>query len=54
LDTGETSTRSYATFLLTIPANWQGVGQIAISQGKVIVTERNSQRKLEVSASPQW
>jgi len=54
LDTGETTTRSYATFLLTIPANWQGVGQVAISQGKVIVTERSSQRKLEVAASPQW
>ena len=54
LDSGETVTRSYATFLLTIPADWRGVGSVVIGQGKVIVAERGTQRKLEVAASPQW
>lgn len=54
LDTGETTTRSYATFLLKIPADWQGVQRITIAQNKTIVEERGTQRKLEVAAAPAW
>ncbi len=54
LDAGETVTRSYATFLLTIPANWRGVDRIVVAGGKVTVSERGTQRKLEVAAAPQW
>ncbi|MBY0503699.1 MAG: hypothetical protein K2X03_07310 [Bryobacteraceae bacterium] len=54
LDAGESTTRSYAAFLLAIPPDWQGVGTVTVSQGKVIVTERGSQRKLEVAAAPAW
>ena len=54
LDAGEFVTRSYATFLIAIPADWHGVDQVAIEPGKVTVSERGSARKLEVAAVPQW
>jgi hypothetical protein len=54
LDAGESITRSYATFLLSIPTDWHGVERVTVAKGKVTVFERGSTRKLDVLASPQW
>jgi hypothetical protein len=42
LDAGQTATRSYATFLFKIPANYQGVERITYASGRLILHERGA------------
>jgi hypothetical protein len=50
LDTGETITRSYATFLLQIPGNWRGTDRVAVGPDKITVHERGTNRRLDLAA----
>jgi hypothetical protein len=41
LDAGETQTRSYAGFLIKVPAGYKGVATVSYSGGKLVVRERD-------------
>lgn len=42
LDAGETAARSYAAFLLPVPADFEGVASIRIEGGEIVVRERRA------------
>ena len=50
LDAGETVERSYAAFLLKIPADYRGVADVFVEDGRLRVVERgrNSPRTLSM------
>ena len=49
LEPGETQTRSYAAFLLKIPADFQGVASLTVENGTIQITERESNRKYSIN-----
>jgi hypothetical protein len=40
LDAGQTVTRTYATFLLKLPADYRGVADLSYTAGRLVLTER--------------
>ncbi len=54
LDANETATRSFSSFLLPIPNNWRGTERVTIAQGKIVVQEKGTNRRLDIAATPAW
>jgi hypothetical protein len=50
LDAGQSTTRSYISFLAKTPANWQGVQNIAFKDGVITLTERGT-RTVQIPAA---
>lgn len=44
LDTGASTTRSYAAFLLHLPNDWKGVDRVTVANGTITVQERGLRR----------
>lgn len=51
LDAGASTTRSYAAFLVKVPAAWQGVQSVTYKDGVITVAERGT-RSVEVRSGP--
>ena len=57
LDAGQTAAKSYAGFLFPIPSDYAGVDSVNISNGRLVVHERDGKRStlsLEVGALAPW
>lgn len=54
LDSGESVSRSWVSFLVAIPDNWRGVESVAVKAGHLSITERGPEkpRRLELPAAP--
>lgn len=54
LDAGDSASRSWAAFLIEIPADWRGVESVSLTDGSVTVIERGSEkpRRFQLPASP--
>jgi hypothetical protein len=50
LDAGESSTRSYAAFLVKVPRDFRGVESVLYSGSQLVVHERSSGRELKIPA----
>lgn len=51
IDAGETQKRKYACFLLRVPDNFQGVQEVSLNSGKVVLIERGSGNRFEIEAA---
>jgi hypothetical protein len=54
LDPGESISRSWAAFLISIPTGWRGVASVSLAEGRLTITERSVEkpRRLQLPASP--
>jgi hypothetical protein len=50
LDAGESSTRSYAAFLVKVPRDFQGVDRVLYRAGQLFIHERGSGREMTIPA----
>lgn len=53
LDAGETAVRSYTSFLVQIPADFQGVESIGVEQDRIVLKERRSSNPRQWSVPAQ-
>jgi len=51
IDAGESQKRSYACFLLKVPVGFQGVRDLSLDGGKIVLLEHGSDHRFEIQAA---